>query len=744
MFQLFILRFVSLVLLFLGLVIYSSCSFESKTEKNLALGKKYSILPKPNYALTADASDSTSLTDGKYTRGYFWTQKSTVGWQRAKRVEIYLDLGTVYIIREVTFNTARGLASGGVSFPSHIETFIGREDSTYFWAGDMVESGDEHELGYSVRKFSLNGINASGRYVLLVIYPKGPFVFCDEVEVIEGAIERPVQHWIGIDSVRQLKEEIAKLDIQRACLNSMVEEMRPAVKTEQQESSKLDSLRKRVVIIQSLLEGDSIETELFAIHAAVLKKRYGEGPLIVNRIDPWAKFGPMVIPKSGQATDTHISTPLGGFGYSTLLLTNVCCPDLRLSLELEQTKTAKTALTLFEVPFVKTARLEYVADPLVPLKKNVVLKRGESKLVFLQSKGLSIGHKESVLNISTDGFKHPLKILEDVQEVSIPEILTLNSVNWAYLDFKLIESRREAALSDLQAHHTNVVVVPPKVIPLPDSAGMPDFQQFQEYLKPMRGIRTVLTFLNFRGKSRATINSKFEFMDDGWKIGFRKWYASLIRAAEEIGLSQNQIYLYPFDEMTGNEVDQFISFARWARSEIPGVKLYATIERPGSERALPYLDIAQVHDADNSLATSPSRNCESWLYATEGPSKSLSPYAYYRMQAWKAFAYGFKGIGFWAYADAGWGENPGTAWDDFDGAYPDYAVVYEGEGRNLISSRRWEAWRAGIEDYELLTVFARKRGIEAARALALDVLRDIGVTTKADNAREIIYHSLSH
>jgi thiamine monophosphate kinase len=71
-------------------------------------------------------------------------------------------------------------------------------------------------------------------------------------------------------------------------------------------------------------------------------------------------------------------------------------------------------------------------------------------------------------------------------------------------------------------------------------------------------------------------------------------------------------------------------------------------------------------------------------------------------------------------------------------------VVYEGEGRNLISSRRWEAWLAGIEDYELLTVFARKRGIEAARALALDVLRDIGVTTKADNAREIIYHSLSH
>ena len=66
---------------------------------NLARGKRYTMEPSPNYKYCTDEGDKTQLTDGVYTKGYFWTQKSTVGWSHARHVIITIDLGTVQPIR---------------------------------------------------------------------------------------------------------------------------------------------------------------------------------------------------------------------------------------------------------------------------------------------------------------------------------------------------------------------------------------------------------------------------------------------------------------------------------------------------------------------------------------------------------------------------------------------------------------------------------------------------------------------
>jgi hypothetical protein len=44
---------------------------------NLAKGKTYSVSPPQNYPFSAPQSNTTALTDGVYTVGYFWTQKTT-------------------------------------------------------------------------------------------------------------------------------------------------------------------------------------------------------------------------------------------------------------------------------------------------------------------------------------------------------------------------------------------------------------------------------------------------------------------------------------------------------------------------------------------------------------------------------------------------------------------------------------------------------------------------------------------
>ena len=86
-----------------------------------------------------------------------------------------------------------------------------------------------------------------------------------------------------------------------------------------------------------------------------------------------------------------------------------------------------------------------------------------------------------------------------------------------------------------------------------------------------------------------------------------------------------------------------------------------------------------------------------WVYNARGGKKG-HPLAFYRLQAWRAFKYGASGLGFWAYADTG---PHGTGWDDFDGVRPDFSVIYEGR-KSILSSKRWEAWREGVEDFVLL------------------------------------------
>ncbi|MCL5097056.1 MAG: hypothetical protein M1608_05920, partial [Candidatus Omnitrophica bacterium] len=63
-----------------ALVCLNAAALGNEPPVNLALGKPYTLEPAPNYPYCTDPGDRTQLTDGQYVKGYFWTQKGTVGW----------------------------------------------------------------------------------------------------------------------------------------------------------------------------------------------------------------------------------------------------------------------------------------------------------------------------------------------------------------------------------------------------------------------------------------------------------------------------------------------------------------------------------------------------------------------------------------------------------------------------------------------------------------------------------------
>lgn len=728
---------ISKISLLLLVLFYSMTGFfrSCYASGNIALGRPYILSSTPNYPLTAAATDTRLLTDGKYTVGHFWTRKTTLGWQNQQSVEILIDLGEPALLEKLTLRSARG-TEGGVNFPGHIFAFTGPDTEHFLYLGDLAADPDNAAGKYMVKQFALENIGKRGRFVLLAMVANGPFIFTDEIEIYGGEKGSGESGSMSLTEVRSLVDSKRRIEIERKMLRGLLAELA-------QQGMETDGIRQfddPIKAAQCSSEIAKLESAALRRRAELLQRRFPEQQLVVERVDPWQVFSPLHDPVSGNAQAVSIILPRKGHGYAALALTNVSLRDQKLSLSLEQAVPGAPPLSVRSALFVKSASMEQVADALVDVGAGFTLRAGESRMVFLSVTGDRSGTWHSVLRVGCGGETSKITVSYTVAEPALPDSPTLHSVNWGYLDFMSIRSRQKAALDDLEEHRTNVVVVPPMQLPALDSH---DFSQLTRYLALHGWVDRVLLFVNYKSGGAPLPTGSGSFLDDNWKKAFRRWYQGAIQGAAKAGFTEKQVYLYPFDEMTGQDIDRFISLANWARKELPGIKFYGTLNNSEALRGARYFDIVQVIDNEELQANLTSATNEVWLYDAKGPAKGLAPYGYYRLKAWKAFVRGYRGVGFWAYADTGYGVNSGSAWDDFDGTNPDYAVIYEGEGDAVIASRRWEAWRMGLEDYELLSMYARAKGEAAAQGLARRVIAEPADTVQADLARRQMLQELT-
>jgi hypothetical protein len=149
----------------------------------------------------------------------------------------------------------------------------------------------------------------------------------------------------------------------------------------------------------------------------------------------------------------------------------------------------------------------------------------------------------------------------------------------------------------------------------------------------------------------------------------------------------------------------------WAKKAIPNIKFYATLaNQTAVNELLTLLDVAQIQSNFVGIQNLPSHSCQVWTYSGSAPARNLSPYRFYRLMSWTAFADGYTGIGFWNYADEGINKTLNSFTDPLIYPTNSYSVIYDGPGKEIISTRRWEAFKLGIEDYSLLRSYANQVG----------------------------------
>jgi hypothetical protein len=265
----------------------------------------------------------------------------------------------------------------------------------------------------------------------------------------------------------------------------------------------------------------------------------------------------------------------------------------------------------------------------------------------------------------------------------------------------------------------NVRVIHPDDIPLPGDR--PDnAARTRRLVEALRSGNADTTFLLYLGwETRHEVDPDA----DGPLPAVAQWATLLAGMLRQEGIDTDRWALYPYDEPDSRELRQLAVVITEVRQEMPAVRFYAN---PGRLGPIDLLPGGAVHGLRNSVdiwqpqlgvasdlmaAAAPMFGPhELWLYYVGlAPAKANPPACYLELAAIAADL-GATGLGAWSATDS----EGRSAWDDFDGSGPDWALLYDSDD-GVIRSRRWDAFAAGVE--MLRTNLACKAVAGAGKAL---------------------------
>lgn len=732
-------------------IVLSLCTFccnRASTEENLALQKAYTISPKPNYTYCTEVLDNIQLTDGE-ALGSYWVDKSTVGWRIKDSIpEITIDLGKLAFIERVKVHS-RGGGFAGVYWPDFLIVLVSDDGKSFRCAG---VSG-ERDPGQHINRrrgvpqvLEAKNLEARGRFVKVILQPAGPYVFLDEVEVI-GTPLSPTYHPVlraNLPLFENTTEmfDLAENQVQlRENLSKVIEFAREQQKVRgpgwEELCSGLERLGNKVSATADKIllrqEQSEFRRELGLLKARIYQEIYKK-PYVCIPADPMEILCESAVNYGGEP-NSQINIALWQGEFESAAVNVISCSDkpIRLFAAISPligpdavSLDSEKVFRIRRGVFVKARRSGSIADALVLQNEPFELMPGEVAQVWLtvHNPDLKAGSYKTVMTVSaslSDGGKLPqtmIPIRIQVEPIAFPRDISLDVCTWAYPKLSGITNKSlPGTAKDLSEHYTNVFVVHHKELPFPthvsdtgEVTAIKPYEQSDELMRINSYAQTFLFFYGFQPERKDSGIFGKRWMSDQWKKTFSSWLTEWVKHLKDKGIGYDKFAMYPFDESL---CEEFHELANLIKTIDPKIRIYANSfgNGPGDYRRFKDLvDIWCLRDYycathPNWLAEIKSFGKEVWTYECIGPGKTNHPYSYYRLMSWKAFKDELTGVGFWVYAEP----YDTVPWDDTARAMGYYGAVYGGSespvntgGEIIIPSRRWEAWREGIEDYVYL------------------------------------------
>lgn len=729
--------------------------------ENIALGRPYTMEPRPGYSYCTDPGDATQLTDGEYSEGYFWTRPTTVGWTGSALRYITIDLGEDRPIRGVSFSTAAGVAE--VRWPQSILMFVSLDGQTWHEVGDLMQLYREHstlpEYGeYAVRRIWTDDLRTHGRYLQLAIEPNGSYLFCDEIEVYRGedawlAESLPGEPLANVQIAlerrrvtRLIAEQFRRdLDAVRADIAQLPPggrraefELRATGLAEQIDEMVAPPMEGFVAILPMT----PLEAEIFALQAEVWRAQ-GKAEMRLWDRHRWEPLAPSAEPEDDAGAAVEVAMMSNEYRADVFNITNASDRDQRLRLRITGLPGGDNPeyITVHGVEHVGTRWFTSVAAALPEAERvgtdwQIDVPRGMTRQVWVavNRPDLDAGTYTGRIELtSAAGFRAQVPISLRIYPLRFPDETTLMVGGWAYTDAERIygvtPENRDAIIRHLQEHFVNAPWATGASIMsgrFDDEGNIiepPDTARFDAWVERWPDAKMYLVFAAVGGSFDGARMDTQIFAN---KVG--AWAQFWSAHMEELGKRPDQLGLLLVDEPHSRE--QYETILAWARAIEAAAPGIVTWEDPTPSEPDPLLTemLAAVDDICPNRRQFMSRGPwytelieqmradgkRIWLYSCDGPARSFDPFSYYLMQEWHAFGLGAVGSNFWCFTDTGgvscWNEYPAQ------GAGP-YCPSYI-DDTSVTTAKYMEAIREGIEDYEYLTMLRARVSALQARGVA--------------------------
>lgn len=708
---------------------------------NLALNRPYTMSVLPTYKRTMDNGDKVQLTDGKFTEGHFWTQKSSVGWTKQSDIKVTVDLGKVQPIKGFMFS---GVANKSVNspFPYCINIFTSLDNKTWYYTGDLIgrshkEFGNPGTLRERYRAASLN-MPTKGRYVCfqLKMNPITRHLFADELMVFKGDNSLLAKEPVGrkTDSFEEMLNSFQLADHFRQDADYIIAN---AANLSDDVKKKLHDgiadILKAPASFKRAADKDFIpmlplhkeHEKVFALNNIVLAANGYTQPMFWQNCR-WDNLHPAALPPKGSTPAAIRVDMMAGEVRSEAI--NILNPsdkviDYKVSIE---GLPSNAKLNCREVLFMDTKQLQYVADALKDGQGDSVTVKiypGMSRQVWFTfvKPELKPGLYRAIVKA----------VAEDAPTITIPLELAVSTVKfpvrprmhiggWEFIgsgawygnpgNLKASRKFLDTIYIDSPAAKRSIFPTGAKY----DKNGKllnPDKLNTKRFDKWLELYPNARYFTMGTGSRDKSYWGPFQFGTKEFERAFTEYLQAFAKHIRKKGFKPSQFVFHCVDETRNHEYDKvLIGWAKIIKKAVPEFRTYANPIYGDPTKALPELfEVCDIicpnlqYTACNSKAFEFYRNLgkngkELWWYSCAGPARLLDPVYYYRAQAWQSFDIGGCGSFFWAFGSAS-----GQTWYPYVQKTFDYSPYYV-SATDVMAAKQSEGILEGVADYEYLSM----------------------------------------
>jgi len=721
---------------------------------NLALGKSYTLDPKPNYRYCTDPGDNEQLTDGEYTQppGNFWQQRGCVGWSNRPLVLITIDLGEIAPIAGLSFSTAGGAAY--VTWPQAVLMLTSDDGEAFHFGGDLLALSSGYGIpepsGYQRHRFVTDQLRTHGRFVCLAVVAGGIYTFCDEIEVYRGSEELLAAPLAGpgIDDLKEffagyptalgIHSRIAR-DISQAqaeISSSLVESASEAAKQLDDQLCTLAEANKHIVeepgadyrAIYPLNDNHARLGEV----VAPLRREQGFPSLFLWHNDRWEQLGPWDVPAQAPPRPPTLSVRLmaNEARAETLNIANFTDEPQAATVSFSGLPGGAAPEYITVRPAVYVAMQagfwDAAALPDIPRDDNgwrITLPPGVSQQLWLSFHPGDMpapGRYRGYVIVDIEGqyqqLRSPLRLV--VEPLRFPDKPTLTLTMWDYAHgrglYDLSPGNLPAAIAHMRSHNYDAPWASSTLFPKPkasdfDTAGnltrLPDFSAFDAWVASFPEAKYYMVFANVRESYAGADMGTPEFNQ---RVGatMRAWADH----AREIDIDPRQIAILLVDEpsRTGAE-RRILAWAKPIKAAAPELRIFEDPHRadPQNSEVPEMFEICDIlcpgrgifHVGDEVLQFYEDLRQggrELWFYSSFCPGSA--PTETYARHQWRLWQAGATGTGYWSYGDAG---GTGNSWNPLGTRRMIYSPLFI-DSDSVTDSKYWLAMIEGRQDYEYL------------------------------------------